>query len=262
MTNPSLFDNDAEYLAFCEKFVPKKTTDDCYTPEPVYNEIRDYVCERYGVDPAKIVRPFWPNADYRRVEYPDGCVVLDNPPFSIVSQIVKFYRHNGIRFFLFVPGLTPFSALHKGTTVLCCGVSIVYENGVKVNTSFAHNLDGVSAVESCPELFDRVTAVCDALRKKKTKTVANIELPPEVISAAKINWYTKYHTPFQVRHGEFALIRGLDNYPKGVFGAGLLLAERAAAERAAAERAAAERAAAERIELSPREREIQRMIGR
>lgn len=250
MNEPGLFDDDREYLDFCEKFVPKKTTDDCYTPEPVYNVIRDYVCERYGVDPAKIVRPFWPNADYRRMEYPDGCVVLDNPPFSIVSQIVRFYRHNGIRFFLFVPGLTPFSALHKGTTVLCCGVSIIYENGAKVNTSFAHNLDGESAVESCPELFDRVTDVCNALRK--AKTVANIELPKEVVSAAKINWYTKHHTPFRVKHGEFALIRGLDNYPKGVFGAGLLLAERAAAERAAAER----------IELSPREREIQRMIGR
>ena len=43
---------------------------------------------------------------------------------------------------------------------------------------------------------------------------------------------------------------------------GLLLSERAAAERAAAERAAAERAAAEHYELSDREKEIQKGLGK
>ena len=54
----TLFDEDAEYQAFVEKFKPKKTTDDCYTPEPVYEAVRDYVCARYAVDPGSIVRPF------------------------------------------------------------------------------------------------------------------------------------------------------------------------------------------------------------
>ena len=35
-----LFEDNAEYDAFVEKFKPKKTTDDCYTPPLVYDAIR------------------------------------------------------------------------------------------------------------------------------------------------------------------------------------------------------------------------------
>ena len=37
------------YDMFVDKFVPKLTTDDCYTPEPVYNVVRDYVCRRLAL---------------------------------------------------------------------------------------------------------------------------------------------------------------------------------------------------------------------
>ena len=94
------------YEEFVEKFKPKKTTDDCYTPELVYNVIRDWVCREYSVDPAQIVRPFWPGADFQLYGYPPDCVVLDNPPFSILSEIIKWYTFNGIKFFLFAPSLT------------------------------------------------------------------------------------------------------------------------------------------------------------
>lgn len=109
----TLFDEDAEYQAFCDKFKPKKTTDDCYTPEPVYEAVRDYVCARYGVDPGSIVRPFWPGADYTLADYPEGCTVIDNPPFSILAQIVRFYIRNGVRFFLFIPALTSFNCISR-----------------------------------------------------------------------------------------------------------------------------------------------------
>ena len=36
-----------EYAAFVEKFKPKKTTDDCYTPENIYNAVRDWVLAEY-----------------------------------------------------------------------------------------------------------------------------------------------------------------------------------------------------------------------
>lgn len=39
-----------------------------------------------------IVRPFWPGGDYEDFDYPTGCVVIDNPPFSILSKIVRFYE--------------------------------------------------------------------------------------------------------------------------------------------------------------------------
>lgn len=96
-----LFDDNPEYDAFTEKFKPKKTTDDCYTPPLVYDAIRDWACSEYGIDPACIVRPFYPGGDYERFDYPDACVVLDNPPFSILSKICEFYIDRGIAFFLF-----------------------------------------------------------------------------------------------------------------------------------------------------------------
>ena len=43
-----------DYEGFVEKFKPKKTTDDCYTPKEVYDVILEWAVERYGIDPSKI----------------------------------------------------------------------------------------------------------------------------------------------------------------------------------------------------------------
>ena len=79
-----------DYEGFVEKFKPKKTTDDCYTPPAVYEAVKDWACRRYGIDPARTVRPFWPGGDYEHFDYPAGAVVLDNPPFSCLAKIVRF----------------------------------------------------------------------------------------------------------------------------------------------------------------------------
>lgn len=86
----SLFPDNPEYDAFVAKFEPKKTTDDCYTPPLVYEAIKNWACAEYGIDPESIVRPFYPGGDYERFDYSGGAVVLDNPPFSILSQIANF----------------------------------------------------------------------------------------------------------------------------------------------------------------------------
>ena len=39
-----------DYDGFVEKFKPKKTTDDCYTPPEVYEVVASWVEEKYGVD--------------------------------------------------------------------------------------------------------------------------------------------------------------------------------------------------------------------
>lgn len=67
----------------------------------------------------------------------------------------------------------------------------------------------------------------------------------------------KHHTPFALKRSECAFIRKMDAQgSNGIFGAGYLLSERTAAERAATERAAATV-----WKLSPRERELQKLLG-
>lgn len=92
MNRADELESTAEYEAFVEKFVPKKTTDECYTPVLVYEAVRGWAVERYGLQGCEIVRPFYPGGDYEREEYPAGCVVIDNPPFSIISKICAFYQ--------------------------------------------------------------------------------------------------------------------------------------------------------------------------
>ena len=55
----------SEYAAFVEKFKPKKTTDDCYTPDNVYAAVLDWAVKEYGLEGARIIRPFYPGGDYQ-----------------------------------------------------------------------------------------------------------------------------------------------------------------------------------------------------
>lgn len=41
MERGELSDDDEDYQAFLEKFEAKKTTDDCYTPDNIYDAVRD-----------------------------------------------------------------------------------------------------------------------------------------------------------------------------------------------------------------------------
>jgi hypothetical protein len=111
-----------ESEAFKEKFIPKRTTDDCYTPANIFDAVLNWAADKYGFDRKKIIRPFFPGADYKSANYPKGYTVVDNPPFSIFSEIVKYYCANDIPFFLFAPALTMGGAafdLSKVTFVIC-----------------------------------------------------------------------------------------------------------------------------------------------
>ena len=55
----------------------------------------NYVRGRWGVDEADVVRPLWPGGDYEAFEYPQDCVVVDNPPFSILARIKDFNLGRG-----------------------------------------------------------------------------------------------------------------------------------------------------------------------
>ena len=252
-----------DYDGFVEKFKPKKTTDDCYTPPEVYEVVADYVSERFGVDRADMVRPFYPGGDFESFDYPDGCCVVDNPPFSILQKIKRFYIERGIRFFIFAPSLTAFSGtLTCELTHIICGVNITYENGAVVRTAFVTNMGGDVVAESCPELHDRMQPVLDELARRKTKQLPKYDYPDEVLTASKLQRFATHHTPLVIRRADCARIAKLDAMGgKSIFGGGLLLSPQAAAEQAAAERAAAERAAATKWQLSPREKELSAMLG-
>ena len=260
----SLFDDNPAYKDFTDKFKPKLTTDDCYTPPEVYDAVRDWACAEYGIDPAGIVRPFYPGDDYERHEYPDGCTVLDNPPFSILTKICEFYLQHGIRFFLFTPGLTAFGGrtVVMRTTHIVCEAKITYANGAIVATAFVTNLGGDVIARTAPELRRAIEAA--QKRAKQTKPMPKYEYPPHVLTAAMLQRYSKYGIEFAVTAKDCMPISKLDAQDgagKTIFGGGLLLSERAAAERAAAERAAAERAAATVWELSERERRMVAALG-
>ena len=130
-----------KYDDFVKKFQPKKTTDDCYTPEAVYDVVLDWVERNAVVEFGDVVRPFYPEQDYERAEYPEGCAVIDNPPFSVLEKILAFYVTKGIRFFLFAPALTLFSGkTRRRLTLVSAFASAVYENGAVVRTSFVTNM--------------------------------------------------------------------------------------------------------------------------
>lgn len=258
-----------DYEGFVEKFRPKKTTDDCYTPDNVYAAARDWAVRKYRLEGAEIVRPFWPGGDYEAFDYPAGCVVIDNPPFSIISKIVRFYHANRIAYFLFAPYLTNLGigAGGAGVNHVVAPCTVRYENGAGIATSFVTNL-GDDFILSAPDLMDAIRKANDANLKAEKKSLPKYVYPDCVVTSANIGHLCIYHTPFALKRSECAFIRKFDAQgDNGIFGGGLLLSERAAAKYAAAKRAAAERAAAKRAAetfwtLSPRELEIQRMLDR
>ena len=76
-------EGDEEYNEFVEKFEQKLTTDDCYTPPAVYDAVQNFVKSITPLNGRKVIRPFFPGGDYEDLsQYPKGCIVIDNPPFS------------------------------------------------------------------------------------------------------------------------------------------------------------------------------------
>lgn len=233
-----------DYDGFVEKFKPKKTTDDCYTPPEVYEVVKEWACNEYGIDENRIVRPFYPGGDYERFDYSNGAVVLDNPPFSILSKICEFYIDNDVPFFLFAPSLTLLNG-KKVCMRMChisCDAKIVYENGAVVNTGFVTSFNGDVVLRSAPELGRLVNAKVEELKKRGKVELPKYSYPDHVVTSAMAGRWAKYGIDFSVRRGDCVYIGALDEQRtngKGIYGGGLLLSERAAAERAAAERAAA-----------------------
>ena len=55
------------YEQFVEKFKPKKTTDDCYTPPLIYDCVANWVANEYGINCDEFCRPFIQAAIMKRL---------------------------------------------------------------------------------------------------------------------------------------------------------------------------------------------------
>ena len=155
------------YEHFVNKFKPKKTTDDCYTPGPVYDYIADWVSDKFNISQDNFIRPFYPGGDFESEDY-TGKVVVDNPPFSILTKIIRFYIKNNIKFFMFAPSLTLLgTAKSEATkfTKIPTFSSVIYENGAKVQTSFVTNLfDDTPTFYIDRDFADGLSKVCESLK--------------------------------------------------------------------------------------------------
>lgn len=258
MERGELSDDDEEYQEFLEKFEAKKTTDDCYTPDNIYDAVRDWVAEKYEIGNAAIVRPFYPGGDYKSEKYPSGCVVIDNPPFSIISEICEWYASKKIRFFLFAPTLTLLGIMRGAANYVACGCGVVYENGASVNTSFVTNM-GDNKIVAAADLREILDGENKKNLKKLHRELPKYSYPDEVLTATMLCYMAAHGVSLEIGGSDAHFIRALDAQKasgKGLFGSGFLLSEKAAAEKAAAEKVNTDI-----WELSEREWEIVRGLG-
>ena len=252
-----LGESTEEYEAFEAKFRPKLTTDDCYTPTNVIEAVQGWAVERYGLQGAEILRPFWPGGDYQAADYPRGCVVIDNPPFSLLSEICAWYDEHAVRYFLFCPGMTTFSINSGRSNYLPCGLSVMFDNDAEIAISFVTNMGDVK-IEIAPDLYAAVDAA-----NRANLAAARAALPvysyPDCVVSVAINKLAKYGQALQISADDAVFCRALDaqkEQGKAIYGGGFLLSASAAAEKAAAEKAAALR-----WSLSERERTLIASLG-
>ena len=242
-----------EYAEFLSKFEAKKTTDDCFTPPAVFAAVHQWVAAEYGLQGRRIVRPFHPGGDFVAFDYQPGDVVLDNPPFSIITKIRRFYDAQKIDYFLFAPSLTLFSI--KAPTMLVVDETIEYANGAKVATSFITSLEPQTRIRTAPSLAQALRAARPA-----KASLPKYTYPGNVRNAALLQRISG--VDFHIPANECEFISKMDaqiDAGKGIFGNGIIMSDAKAAELKAAELKAAElKAAVESTEweLSQRERGI------
>jgi hypothetical protein len=254
-----------DYDGFVEKFEPKKTTDDCYTPEDVYKVVLDFVAKSYPLEGKQIIRPFFPGGDFQAIEYTPDCVVIDNPPFSIISKIAKFYIKNEVPFFLFAPHLTLFSP-DLDCTHIVADATIIYENGANVKTSFLSNMFGDAKIIADADF----TAAFKEIEARQKVNLPKYEYPDNVLTVSAVAWIVSRGISLRIDKNQTKHCRALASQKsigKSIFGSGFLISDEAAAEKAAAEKAAAEKAAAEKDnviiwELSEKERAIIKQLAK
>lgn len=219
------------YQQFVDKFKSKHTSDDCLTPDNVYQVVADWVAEEYNIDNSTFIRPFWPGGDYTKENY-DGKIVVDNPPFSILSNIVRWYLDHNVKFFMFAPHLTLLNAGRDrfyDMTHIVCGVAITYQNGAKVPTSFLTNLGGDVAIATVPDLLDKLKVADEENRytNKITKKFPRYAYPKNLVRISDLVQTMRRSSERIIIHtGECHEVVSLDEqkqHGKKLFGSAVLV---------------------------------------
>ena len=263
-----------EFVAKFKKNAPK-TTDDCYTPQPVYEVVKEYALKLAGLteETCTPVRPFYPGGDYRNYNYPADAYVIDNPPFSILSEIRQFYMERGIKYFLFAPSLM--CIRHNiDDTIICVHSDVIFSNGAIVKISFVTNAANRELrLMTDTTLRKRIEEIFEHDRKiygKETKKLKKYISPKNTFSSRDIALISR--TEFMIRRTESKTVSNIGRIKQ--YGGAYLLSDRAAAElekaRAAAElekaRAAAElekarASTAIQVNFTPEQEEILKQLN-
>lgn len=260
MAAGELDENDPEYQEFVKKFQAKRTTDDCYTPDVVYDAVAEWVASEYNVSRANFVRPFYPGGDYQKERYKPTDIVVDNPPFSILASIIDWYNERGIRYFLFGPQLTLMGTAAGRCTCLAVGVQITYANGAEVNTSFVTNMDDKDIVARADaRLYKNVDAANLSQFEGEKKRMPRYTWPKEVIMSPFLHRCAQYGIDFVLKKDEVHLIEELEmqrEFGKQIFGKGYLVSNAVLNRRLQAEAIIEQKEDAYVWKLSDSEREI------
>jgi hypothetical protein len=256
-----------DYESFLAKFNENpKTTDDCFTPRDVFEAVVAWVGTQIDMTDKVVLRPFFPGGDYVNAVYPENGVVIDNPPFSIFTDIIKFYTARRIPFFLFGQGKTIMCCVKYCTAVIVTDL-LTYENGARIYTNFASNLFGDTIIMTAPKLNDMIFS-CPSQNIKAN--LPSYNYPPELLSFSQMQTICRGGVEFAVKRNECQIVKNLDNHPKQLFGEHILLSMQKAGEKEGAlvRSKEAARLRAEQsgmsieINLSERERRIIERLNR
>lgn len=117
-----------------------RSSDEIYTPPRIMEIVEHYVETKFNVSRETMCRPFYPGGDYQHYDY-TGKVVVDNPPFSMKAEVLRFYVKEGVPFFLFCDKRTCFESMNDlGVGFVLFRRNITYAPKVEIPTAFVTNL--------------------------------------------------------------------------------------------------------------------------
>lgn len=163
---------------------PGISNDEFYTKPEIYEVVKNWAVKHNQWEGREVVRPFWPDADYQTYDYPEGCVVIDNPPFSKVSQIVKWYGDHGIDYFLFCTGTSCLNV--NAPSHVCTDIHLPFENGGDANISFVSSKGPL--IMSAPDLYQQLMRAKKVLNRRVVRT----EWPIGLVTGALVGKMSRH----------------------------------------------------------------------